>query len=98
MENRMKKAIVVGSGAGGATAAKELQGYYQVTVLEEGREFKPFNFGMQALEIPRRLGLLFDEREIQVAIPAYKVRQANDEMILLNGRGLGGTTPICTGN
>ena len=94
----MKKAIVVGSGAGGATAAKELQGHYQVTVLEEGREFKPFRIAMEALEIPRRLGLLFDEREIQIAIPAYKVRHASDEMILLNGRGLGGTTPICTGN
>ena len=29
-----KRAIVVGSGAGGATVAKELQGAFDVTVLE----------------------------------------------------------------
>jgi len=33
----MKKAIVVGSGAGGATAAKELQGAFDVTLLEAGK-------------------------------------------------------------
>ncbi len=32
----MKRAIVVGSGAGGAAAAMELQGAYDVTVLEAG--------------------------------------------------------------
>ena len=36
----MKKAVVVGSGAGGATIAKELQGSYDVTVLEAGSAFK----------------------------------------------------------
>ncbi|MCD8074611.1 MAG: hypothetical protein LUF27_06185 [Lachnospiraceae bacterium] len=30
----MKKAIVIGSGAGGAMMARELQGHFQVTVLE----------------------------------------------------------------
>ena len=43
---------MVGSGAGGATAAKELQGHYQVTVLEEGREFKPFRIAMETLKFP----------------------------------------------
>ena len=32
----MQTAIVVGSGAGGATVAKELQGAFDVTVLEAG--------------------------------------------------------------
>jgi choline dehydrogenase-like flavoprotein len=94
----VKKAIVVGSGAGGATAAKELQGHYDVTVLEAGKEFNPFGMGLEGLEKLRQLGLLFDEREIQLAIPAYKIRRAADEMILVNGIGLGGTTTICTGN
>ena len=32
--NRKKTAIVIGTGAGGATIAKELQGKYRVTILE----------------------------------------------------------------
>ena len=94
----MKKAIVVGSGAGGATVAKELQGRYDVTVLEAGKEFKPFGMKLDRLETLRELGLLFDEREIKFVIPAYKIRRTTGEMILLNGIGLGGTTTICTGN
>ena len=38
----MNRAIVVGTGAGGATVAKELQGAYDVTVLEAGGPFTPF--------------------------------------------------------
>jgi choline dehydrogenase-like flavoprotein len=94
----MKTAIVVGSGAGGATVAKELQGHYAVTVLEAGKEFKPFGMGLEGLEKLRQFGLFFDEREIQLAIPAFKTRRATDEMILVNGIGLGGTTTLCTGN
>jgi choline dehydrogenase-like flavoprotein len=94
----MKKAIVVGSGAGGATVAKELQGYYDVTVLEAGKEFKPFGMRLEGLEKLRQFGLFFDEREIQLVFPAYKVRKPTHEMILLNGIGFGGTTTISTGN
>src|SRR5512136_1956470 len=94
----MKKAIVVGSGAGGATVAKELQGHYDVTVLEAGKEFKPFGIEVEALEKFRNLGLLFDEREIKFAFPTYKIQRAADEMILVNGSGLGGTTTIAVGN
>src|SRR5512136_2186847 len=94
----MKKAIVVGSGAGGATVAKELQGHYEVTVLEAGKGFKPFGMELERLEMLRQLGLFFDEREIQFVIPAFKTRRAADGMILVNGIGLGGTTTLCTGN
>ena len=94
----MKKAIVVGSGAGGATVAKELQGHYEVTVLEAGREFKPFGMQIEGLEKLREFGLFFDEREIQYVFPSYKVRKPTKEMILLNGVGFGGTTTISTGN
>lgn len=94
----MKKVIVVGSGAGGATAARELQGHYQVTVLEAGGEFKPFRPELDQMEIIRRLGLLFDERLISLGFPAFRTRRSGDGMILLNGAGLGGTTTLCTGN
>jgi len=45
----MKKVIVVGSGAGGATAAKELQGNFEVTILEAGKAFHPFSFPLPSL-------------------------------------------------
>ena len=93
----MKQAIVVGSGAGGATAAKELQGKFDVTVLEAGKEFKPFTLSLSFMETIKRTGLLFDEREIQLVFPTIKIRKTN-EMVLVNGIGLGGTTTICTGN
>jgi choline dehydrogenase-like flavoprotein len=94
----MKRAIVVGSGAGGATVAKELQGHYDVTVLEAGKEFKPLGMELDGLAQLRQFGLLFDEREIQLLMPAFRIRPAAREMILVNGVGLGGTTTICTGN
>lgn len=94
----MKRAIVVGSGAGGATVAKELQGTYAVTVLEAGREFRPFSLGLPLLEKVRRSGLLFDEREIQLLFPEMKIRKIQDGMVLVNGIGLGGTTTLSAGN
>ena len=93
----MKRAIVVGTGAGGATAAKELQGCFDVTVLEAGKDFQPFD-RLALVERTRRAGLLFDEREIQLVFPTYRVRKAGDGMILINGMGPGGTTTVCTGN
>jgi choline dehydrogenase-like flavoprotein len=93
----MKKALVVGSGAGGATAAKELQGAFDVTVLEAGREFRPLSLSLSVLAKGKRLGLFFDEREIQALFPAFRIRKTED-MVLINGKGLGGTTTVATAN
>jgi choline dehydrogenase-like flavoprotein len=93
----MKHAIVVGSGAGGATAAKELQGRFDVTVLEAGGAFRPLALGLPAIERMKKAGLLFDERELPLIFPTIQVRKT-PEMVLVNGIGLGGTTTICTGN
>ncbi len=94
----MKKAIVVGSGAGGATAAKELQGKFQVTVLEAGGPFRPFSTNFNAVEKLKKTGLLFDEREIRWIFPNMMVRKAGQGMVLVNGIGQGGTTTISAGN
>jgi len=95
----MKRAIVVGSGAGGATAAKELQGRFDVTVLEAGKGFRPLSLALPTLEKLRRTGLLFDEREIQLIFPPMHIQKTTDAgMILVRGVGLGGTTTLCTGN
>lgn len=93
----MKQAIVIGSGAGGATVAKELQGEYQVTVLEQGGEFRPLTLELPFMEQVKKTGLLMDEREISLFFPAMQIRKTPD-MVLVNGIGLGGTTTICAGN
>ncbi len=96
----MKKAIVVGSGAGGATVAKELQaqGKFQVTVLEAGKPFRPFSLNLTMVERLKKTRLLFDERMIQLLFPAMKIRKTKGKIILVNGIGLGGTTTLATGN
>ncbi|MHB0857372.1 MAG: GMC family oxidoreductase N-terminal domain-containing protein [Anaerolineae bacterium] len=93
----MKRVIVVGSGAGGATVAKELQGSFHVTALEAGKEFRPLGLSLSTLERLKSTGLLVDEREIPLVFPAMRIRKTPD-MVLVNGQGLGGTTTLCTGN
>lgn len=93
----MKKAIVVGSGAGGATIAKELQGKFDVTVLEAGGEFHPLTLDLTTMERVKKTGLLLDEREISLFFPNVQIRKTSD-MVLVNGIGLGGTTTISAGN
>jgi choline dehydrogenase-like flavoprotein len=94
----MKRAIVVGSGAGGATVAKELQGRFAVTVLEAGRDFRRCTLSPKRVASLKRSGLLFDARAIGLAFPAMRVRRTREGMILVNGVGLGGTTTVATGN
>lgn len=95
----MKTAIVIGSGAGGAAAARELQGRYAVTILEAGRPFRPFAMNLKFLAVMRRSGLFFDEREIQLLFPAMQVRKSQpDRMVLVNGIASGGTTNLSAGN
>lgn len=93
----MKHAIVVGSGAGGATVANALQGTFDVTVLEAGGAFRPLTLGLSTIERVKRAGLLLDEREVSLVFPTLRILKTSD-MVLVNGSGLGGTTTICTGN
>jgi len=93
----MKKAIVIGSGAGGAMVAKMLSDQFEVTVLEEGRTFHPLAFPLDKLALFRKTGLYFDERLIQLLLPNMRIDKA-DEMVMVYGRGLGGTTTLATGN
>lgn len=94
----MKKVIVVGGGAGGAAVARELQGKFQVTVLEAGREFKPFALNLSALAKLKKTGLFFDEREIQLLFPSMRVQKTAGGMVLVSGTGPGGTTTLSAGN
>jgi len=94
----MKRAIVVGSGAAGATAALALQGAFDVTVLEAGREFRPLGLKLATVEKLKRLGVLFDARQVGTVYPAMRTARTKDGMVLVWGRATGGTTPMMTGN
>ncbi len=94
----MKRAVVVGSGAGGAAAASGLAGRFAVTVLEAGREFRPFGASFGVVDAAKRAGLLFDVREIELMFPAMKVFKAREGIVLIKGRATGGTTTLATGN
>ncbi len=94
----MKEAIVIGTGAGGAMAAKELQGHFQVTILEAGCEFKPFSFNMNRLARFRKTGLYLDERMISGLFPAMRIKEASSGMVLVYGKCTGGTTTLSCGN
>jgi choline dehydrogenase-like flavoprotein len=94
----VKRAIVVGSGAAGAAAARSLQGTFSVTVLERGGEFRPLGVSLRFVEKAKRLGLLFDERLIAVLFPAMRIEKADRDMIHVRGLGTGGTTTLATGS
>ena len=93
------KAIVVGSGAGGATAARELAGRgFEVVVLEAGEEFKPFTRHLGWASALRRAGLLGDERLISRIYPPLDVFRSSEDLLLVRGMTTGGSTSIACGN
>jgi ferredoxin len=94
----VRRAIVVGSGAGGAAVARELPGSYQVTILEAGTPFRPLSLPFRWMEQIRAWRLLVDARAIGLAFPSMKVRKATGGVLLVNGRGTGGSTTLSTGN
>ncbi len=94
----MKRAIVIGSGAGGAMVAKELQGDFQVTVLEAGDEFKPFSANFDNLARLRKTGMFLSESMISQQFPAMRVQKATSGMVLVYGKCTGGTTTLACGN
>ena len=94
----MKRAIVVGSGAGGAMAARELARGFDVTLLEAGPEFQPFDRDLGPIERLRASRLLFDPRMIQLLFPAMRVTMGQDRMALVYGIATGGTTTLATAN
>jgi len=93
----MKKAIIIGSGAGGAMAAHMLAKDFDVTVLEAGGTFRPLALPLDKLAMFRATGLYLDERMIQLLLPSMRIDRQK-EMVMVYGRGVGGTTTLATGN
>ena len=92
-----KTAIVIGAGAGGAMMARELQGRYQVTILEAGGSFHPCSRPLKPFAGLRGTNLFFDPRMISMLLPNMKIDLTRD-MVLVRGIGTGGTTTLATGN
>jgi choline dehydrogenase-like flavoprotein len=93
------KAIVVGSGAGGAFAARELaQNGYEVTILEAGKPFSPLTHKVSWLSSLRGSFLLKDENSIKRVFPHYDVTRASLDLAIFRGVTEGGCTSISCGN
>jgi choline dehydrogenase-like flavoprotein len=93
------RAIVVGSGAGGATAARVLvRNGMEVVVLEAGARFKPFTRRVGWTEPLRRAGLLGGERNVSRFIPAYRTTRSGDDLLLVRSVAMGGCTVVSCGN
>lgn len=93
------KAIVVGSGAGGAVAARELaKNGYEVTILEAGKPFNPLTHKVSWLSSLRGSFLLKDENSIKRVFPHYAVSRASEDLAIFRGVTEGGCTSIACGN
>lgn len=93
------RAIVVGSGAGGAVAARELaQNGFEVTILEAGKPFSPLTHRVAWLSSFRGSWLLKDENAIKRVFPHYGVTRASQDLVIFRGLTTGGCTSISCGN
>ena len=93
------KAIVVGSGAGGATAAHKLANKgFEVTILEAGQPFSPLTHKVSWLSPFRGTWLIKDENSIKRVFPHYQVTRTSDDLVIFTGVTEGGSTSISCGN
>jgi choline dehydrogenase-like flavoprotein len=93
------RVIVVGSGAGGATVARELQSNgFEVSILEAGSPFKPFTRNISWSEPLRRWGLLGDEGNFRHLFPHMNMLRSSADLLLVRGLTTGGSTVLSCGN
>ncbi|MGF7117063.1 GMC family oxidoreductase N-terminal domain-containing protein [Methanobacterium oryzae] len=93
------RAIVVGTGAGGATAARELavKGF-EVIIFEAGKQFKPFRRLLSIAGPLRRAGLLGNERNFTRLFPPMDITRSAEDLVLVRGLTTGGSTVLSCGN
>ena len=93
------KAIVVGTGAGGATAARELASKgFEVLMLEAGKPFSPLTHRVSWLSPLRGTPLLRNENSIKRIFPHYQTLRSSKDLAIFYGVTEGGCTDISCGN
>ena len=86
--------VVIGSGYGGGIAASRLaRAGQQVAVLERGKEFLPGEYPDTELEALPEVQVRLPDQVIGLRTGLYDIRM-NDDMSVLVGCGLGGTSLI----
>jgi choline dehydrogenase-like flavoprotein len=99
MEEQAIRAIVVGSGAGGATAARELaRKGFEVLVLEAGHPFTPLTHRISWLSPFRDTLLLKNESSVERIFPHLETARSSEDLVILRGLTEGGSTAISCGN
>ena len=92
------KAIVVGTGAGGAVAARTLASNgFEVLLLEAGKPFSPLTHKVSWLSSLHGSWLL-NENTIHQVFPHYNVTHASRNLGIFRGVTEGGCTSISCGN
>src|SRR5512147_1078627 len=93
------KAIVVGTGAGGATVARSLASKgFGVKIFEAGQPFSPLNHRVSWLSPLRGTWLLKDEQSLRHIFPHYQITHSSPELAIFRGVTEGGCTAISCGN
>ncbi|MBU4535523.1 MAG: GMC family oxidoreductase N-terminal domain-containing protein [Euryarchaeota archaeon] len=93
------KAIVVGSGASGATIARELsKNGLEVLILEAGGNFKPFTRRVSWSEPFRKLGILGSASNINKIFPPMNSIKSSPDLALFRGITTGGCSVLTCGN
>src|SRR4030042_5121989 len=99
MEEQTIKAIVVGSGAGGATIARELaRKGFEVLVLEAGSPFNPLTHRISWLTPFRGTFLLKNENSVERIFPHLETTRSSEDLVIFRGVTEGGSTAISCGN
>jgi NAD-dependent dihydropyrimidine dehydrogenase PreA subunit len=99
MEAFRIRAIVVGSGAGGATAARELlKRGFKVIILEAGHPFNPLSYGISWLSHFRGTLLLKDEHSIEKVFPHMQTTRSSGDLVIFRGVTEAGSTVLSCGN
>lgn len=86
--------IIIGSGYGGSVSASRLaRAGQEVCLLERGREIQPGQFPNSEVEMAQESQVNFPDKHVgsRMALSEYYI---NDEMTILTGCGLGGTSLI----